>query len=243
MNEEQKVKSADELTHMSLFGGMGGFSVGAEMSDITTILECEIEEWNQKFLKSKYPNSTIHGDIKTLQNPTRADIISAGFPCQNISIAASKNRTGIDGDKSGLWTEVLRIAIETDPSYIILENSSAIRKHGLDTILKEFANIGYDAEWQTLQGFQFGLPQRRRRIYAILYPSSIGNRMEERQIFARWNKFEYPDWRDSDPKIYGVYDVVPDRVYKHRALGNAVQPLIAHYLFECIKLNHKEYGN
>lgn len=225
---------------MSLFGGIAGFSLGAEMSGIRTILECEIEEWNQQFLKSKNTKATIHGDITTLKNPKRADIISAGFPCQNISIAASKNRTGIEGEKSGLWLHVLRLAAETNPSYIILENSSALRSQGFDTILKEFAAIGYDAEWQTLQGFQFGIPQRRRRLYAILYPSSIGDRMEEREIFTRWNKFEYPTWRDTDPKVYGVGDVVPDRVYKHRALGNAVQPLIAHYLFECIKANYNE---
>lgn len=229
-----------DLTHMSLFGGIGGFSLGAEMSGIKTILECEIEPWNNNFLSKR---TETHADIRTLMQPKRADIISAGFPCQNISLAASKNRTGINGEKSGLWTEVLRIAIETKPTYIILENSSTIRTQGLDTILKEFAAIGYDAEWQTLQGFQFGVPQRRRRIYVILYSSSIGDRMEEREIFTRWNKFEYPAWRDTDDKVYGVADVIPDRIPKHRALGNAVQPLIAHYLFECIKLNHQQYGN
>lgn len=231
------------LKHISLFGGIGGFAIGAQLSGIETILECEIDDFNNRFLSDKYPNSIIHDDIKTLINVPKANIISAGFPCQNISIAASKNRTGIDGEKSGLWREIPRIAIEAEADYIILENSSAIRSQGFDTILKEFADIGYDAEWQTLQGFQFGIPQRRRRIYAVLYPSSIGNRMEEREIFTRWNKPKYPTWRDTEPKIYGMADVVPNRIPKHRALGNAVQPLIAHYLFECIKSNIKEFNS
>lgn len=59
--------------------------------------------------------------------------------------------------------------------------------------------------------------------------------MEKGEIFARWNKPIYPTWWDSESKIYGMADVVSDRVDKHKALGNAVQPLIANYLFECIK--------
>jgi len=227
----------NEITHASLFTGIGGFDLAAKWSGIKTIYNCEILESGRKELLRLFPETKQYKDVREITTPEPATIISAGFPCQNISLAAAKNRTGVDGDKSVLWREVLRIAGISKPDYIIIENSSTITKHGFEIILKEFSQIGYDAEWQTLCGYQFGIPQRRRRLYAILYATSIGDRMEERQIFARWNKPKHTAWRDSEPKIYGVADVVPNRVDKHRALGNSVQPILCNYLFECIKLN------
>jgi len=228
------------LTHGSLFTGIGGFDLGAHWSGIETVWNCEIDPFLRQELKRLFPNAKQYSDIATMSKPEKVDIISGGFPCQNISIAASKHRDGVDGDKSGLWREMHRVCEEIKPKYIIIENSHAILTKGFDNILRAFAEIGYDAEWQILQGFQFGIPQRRRRLYAIFYPSSFGDRMEKRQIFARWDKFKYPTWRDTKDKVYGVADVIPGRVAKHRALGNAVQPLIAHYLFECIKDFNKQ---
>jgi DNA (cytosine-5)-methyltransferase 1 len=162
------VTSSTGLSHGSLFSGIGGFELGAEMSGIETKWNCEVSDFNRNQLKRLYPNAKQYDDIRTMQGAESVDIISGGFPCQNISLAASKNRTGVDGDKSGLWRDMLRICGEIRPKYIILENSHTIIKHGFEIILEEFAKIGYDAEWQTLQGFQFGIPQRRRRIYATL---------------------------------------------------------------------------
>lgn len=228
------------MIHGSLFTGIGGFDLGAQWSGVDTVWNCEVDEFLRQELKRLFPNAKQYSDITKMSNPDTVDIISGGFPCQNISVAASKHRDGVNGSKSGLWREMFRICNEIQPKYIIIENSSAILGQGFDIILRHFAEIGYDAEWQTLCGYQFGIPQRRRRLYAVFYPSSFRNRIPEMQIFSRWDKSIYPTWRDSESKIYGVADVVPNRVAKHRALGNAVQPVIAHYLFECIKLFDKQ---
>lgn len=229
------------LKHGALFAGVGGFELGAEMSGIETEWNCEISEFNRNELKRLFPNAKQYTDIKKMQQPQSVDIISAGFPCQDISIA-NCNATDANGGKSSLWREALRIFSEVKPIYGIIENSPALLTRGLSEILYEFAKIGYDAEWQNLCGYQFGIPQRRKRIYIILYSSCIGNRMEEGEIFSRWHKPLYPAWGYSEPKVYGMADVVPNRVDKHRALGNAVQPIIANYLFECIKINWATYG-
>lgn len=228
------------LTHGSSFSGIGGFELGAEMSGIKTKWNCEVNEFNRTQLKRLFPDAKQYSNIRTMQYPESVDIISGGFPCQNISLAAGSNRTGVDGDKSGLWRDMLRLCSEVKPKYVIVENSPTIVKHGFNIILEEFAKIGYDAEWQTLRGFQFGIPQSRRRLYCIFYSSSLRNRMEEGQIFTRWHKPIYPTWRHTEPKIYGVANVISNRVDKHRALGNAVQPLIANYLFECIKYHYSK---
>lgn len=244
MNQLSNQKNEIAFTHGSLFSGIGGFELGAEMAGIETIWNCEISEFNRKELNRLFPKTKQYADIRnigTKEEIEPVDIISGGFPCQNISLAACKNRTGVEGEKSGLWREMLRVCCIVRPKYIIIENSHTIIKKGLEIILHEFAKIGYDAEWQTLCGFQFGIPQRRRRIYIILYPTSIGNRMEEREIFTGWHKPVYPTWRSSEPKVYGMANVVPNRVDKHRAIGNAQQPLIANYIFECIKTNDIEF--
>jgi len=240
MVKTKNMQILSSLSHGSLFSGVGGFDLGGEMAEIKTKWNCEISDFNRKELKRLFPKAKQYDDIKTMYNPEPVDIISGGFPCQNVSIA-NCNATDANGDKSILWREQLRIFSEIKPKYGILENSPALLTRGLNEILYEFAKIGYDAEWQNLCGYQFGIPQRRKRIYIILYPSSIGNRMEEGQIFARWDKPIYPTWRDTEPKIYGVADVIPNRVDKHRALGNAVQPLIANYLFECIKVHYNKW--
>lgn len=229
------------MTHGSLFTGIGGFDLAARSQGVETIWNCEINEFNRGQLKRHFTETKQYTNILDVYEPESVDIISGGFPCQNISIAASKKRDGVDGDKSGLWREMHRICESVRPKYIIIENSSAILSQGFEIILEAFAEIGYDAEWQTLHGYQFGAAQRRRRLYAIFYPSVIGDRMEEKQIFSRWNKPEYPTWRDSEPKVYGMAHDVPNRVAKHRALGNAVQPNVARYLFKIIKEHYNEY--
>lgn len=227
------------MKHGSLFSGIGGFELGAHWAGIDTIWTCEKDKFARNFLQKKFNKTKHYEDITKLEYPEPVDIVSGGFPCQDISIATRSKTIGVDGNKSGLWRHMSRICSEIKPKYIIIENSPALLSRGFHTILEEFAKIGYDAEWQTLFGHQFGMQQRRRRLYVILYTTSIGNRMEERKVFTGWDKPIYPTWWSAEPKVYGVADVIPDRVHKHRCLGNAVQPLIAHYLFECIKYNEK----
>lgn len=92
--------------------------------------------------------------------------------CQDISIAG-KNKGLIDGERSGLWREFRRLIDETKPKYAVIENVSALLSRGLNIILQDLAEIGYDATWTMLDSQYFGIPQRRRRVYILAVRDGI----------------------------------------------------------------------
>lgn len=160
---------------LDLFSGTGGFSYGFQKHGITPVAFCENEIYAQKVLKKHWPNTPIFNDVTTLTKSDLStldfDIITGGFPCQDISI--SGKNSGINGERSGLWKEFMRIIDETQPKYAVFENVFALCSRGLDQLLQEFAKIGYDACWTTLDTQYFGLPQRRRRVYILAVRDGI----------------------------------------------------------------------
>ena len=145
-----------ELTHGSLFSGIEGFGLGAALAGIKTEWSCEFEKYQTKVIKKNLGNEhTVYGDIRTLENPPFVNIISGGFPCQDISV--SGKGAGIKGGRSGLWGQMHRIIGDVRPDYVIIENSSLLRKRGLEYVLHGLSEIGYDAQWQCLQGNFVGM--------------------------------------------------------------------------------------
>ena len=233
-----------ELTHGSLFSGVEGFGLGAALAGIKTEWSCEFEDYQTKVIKKNFGNGhTVYRDIRTLENPPFVNIISGGFPCQDIS-AAGKG-AGIKGSRSGLWGQMHRIIGEVRPDYVIIENSPLLRKRGLEYVLHGLSEIGYDAQWQCLQGSFLGLQQRRERIYIVAYPvCKFGEGESPKSVFRQphlpWELPRvYPGWRERrdlpEPRTLGSTDEFPNLMDRNKCVGNAVQPLMAQYLFECIK--------
>lgn len=138
-----------KLTHGSLFSGIGGFELGAEMAGIDTLWNCEIEKFQGEILKNKFPHAERFTDITKTTGLRYVDIISGGFPCQDISVAGK--REGIKGKRSGLWSEMYRIIWEVRPKYVIIENSPALTISGLEQVLCDLSKIRYNAEWHVYQ--------------------------------------------------------------------------------------------
>ena len=161
-----------KLTHGSLFSGIGGFELGAEMAGIDTLWNCEIEKFQGEILKNKFPHAERFTDITKTTGLRYVDIISGGFPCQDISVAGK--REGIKGKRSGLWSEMYRIIWEVRPKYVIIENSPALTISGLEQVLCDLSKIGYNAEWQCISNYAFGYPHKRERLYLIAYSNKIG---------------------------------------------------------------------
>lgn len=245
------------LTHGSLFSGIGGFNLGAEKVGIKTIWDCEILPYPRAILKQHFPNSIQYTDIKQLINPEYVDIISGGFPCQDISIAkvtgeGTINGTakGIDGEKSGLWSEMYRICRTVRPKYIVIENSAMLAVRGFERVLLDLSEIGYDAEWQCLSGTTFGIQQGRERLYCIAYPNTIRlQRGIQKTVFRECFSSKqlpriHPGWKGRwdipEPRTYGSTNELPNLVDRIKAVGNAVQPIVAEYLFDCIKQHYSD---
>ena len=164
---------------LDLFAGIGGFSLGLERTGgFETVAFCEIEEYPQKVLKKNWPGVLIYPDVTKLTaeimvaDGIRPDVITGGFPCQDISTAGTG--AGIDGERSGLWSEIARLIGEVRPRYAIMENVSALLGRGLDRVLGDLAEIGYDAEWHCITAASAGAPHRRDRIWIVAYPNDSG---------------------------------------------------------------------
>jgi hypothetical protein len=117
----------------SLFAGIGGFDLGFERAGFKTRWQVEIDPYCQKVLAKNFPEAERFGDIRECgsHNLKPVDVICGGFPCQDISYAGLGK--GIDGERSGLWSEFARIIHELRPPYVLVENVAALLRRPLET--------------------------------------------------------------------------------------------------------------
>lgn len=163
----------------SLFSGIGGFELGAQMAfDDAGILhktlwQVEQNKFCQKVLAKHWPDSKIYDDVRaiTKDNVDPVDVLMAGFPCQDISTAGLK-RGIYEGEKSSLWWEVWRLTRELRPRVLVLENVANIVRLGGADVLGSLASIGYDAEWSIISAKQFGAPHLRERWFCVAYTNN-----------------------------------------------------------------------
>lgn len=162
------------LTTLDLFSGIGGFALAGRMIGGFDVRQfVEIDPYCRGVLAKNFPGVPIHDDIRTYSaQPGDFACITAGFPCQDIS-TANPNGRGLDGERSGLFYEVLRIIRECRPEYVVLENVSALlsKRSGRDmgAILWSLSESGYDAEWQTISAASVGAPHLRERVFVVAY--------------------------------------------------------------------------
>lgn len=161
------------LRLLDTFSGIGGFSYAAEriVGGYTTVGFVEWNTYCQSVLQKHWPQVPIHGDITTFNPlPGSADVICGGFPCQDIS-TAGKGAGIKEGTRSGLFYELMRVVRLVRPQFVILENVAAIRSRGLDTVLGQMAEAGYDCEWACIRASDVGACHRRDRWWLVAYPS------------------------------------------------------------------------
>jgi DNA (cytosine-5)-methyltransferase 1 len=159
----------------SAFSGIGGFELGLERAipNSKTVWQIEQNPFCQKILQKHWPDAKIYDDVREVgaHNLEPIDVLCAGFPCQDISVAGKGE--GLDGEKSGLWWECFRLISELRPRIIVLENVAAITFRGGREVVGSLASIGYDTEWQVISARMFGAPHRRDRWFAVAYPNSL----------------------------------------------------------------------
>ena len=165
--------SGKKLKVLDLFSGIGGFSLGLERTGgFETVAFCEIEEFPRKVLAKHWPEVPCYEDVRKLpfhlEGVKSADVVTAGFPCQDISYAGEG--AGLAGERSGLWWMVRRTLRLVRPRFALLENVAALLNRGMGTVLGSMAAIGYDAEWHCVPLSVTGAPHRRDRVCIFAYP-------------------------------------------------------------------------
>lgn len=247
----------NKLRVLDLFSGIGGFSLGLERTGgFETVAFCEIEDFPQRVLAKHWPGVPCYEDVRELTGKRltadgiAVDVITGGFPCQDISVAGK--RAGIKEDtRSGLWSEIVRLIGELRPRYVIVENVADLltgpreqRGGWFGRVLADLAECGYDAEWENIPASALGGCHARQRVWIVAYPSiqrqerrrvtGLFNRAPETQFFGRKiqiDKTHYDGlgggvWNPDACALRGVDNGVPGRLDRLAALGNAVVPQI-----------------
>lgn len=242
---------------LDLFSGIGGFSLGLERTGgFKTVAFCEIDPFCRRVLAKHWPEVPCYHDIRELTADRLAadgvavDVISGGFPCQDLSVAGKQG--GLGAERSGLWSEIVRLIGELRPRYIIVENVAALlagpsRKPGgwFGRVLGDLAECGYDAEWRNIPAWLVGRPHERERVWIVAYPKQerregiLPNFLDQREakefgasqaavaLAASRNLVERARGgiRGESPFLDGAYGV-PEVVGGLGAGGNAVVPQI-----------------
>lgn len=162
----------NQLRHLDIFAGIGGFSLGLQRAGLTKpVCFVEIDPFCQRVLEQHWPGTPCDDDVRTREfTEGEADVITGGFPCQDLSLAGLG--TGLSGARSGLYRHAIRAVRLVRPLYAILENVAALLGRGLGTVLGDLAEIGYDAEWHCIPASTVGAPHQRDRVWIIANPGS-----------------------------------------------------------------------
>ncbi len=165
------------LRVLDLFSGIGAYALGLERAGMSIAAFCEIEEYPRRVLRRHWPDVPIYDDVRTLnaaalqRDGIAADVVCGGWPCQDLSPAGTG--AGLDGARSGLWTEVARILGGVRPRWAVLENSSNLLgiNGGSDfgRVLGDLAALGYDVEWHCLSAAAFDAPHIRDRLWIVAH--------------------------------------------------------------------------
>lgn len=253
------------LTFGSLFSGIGGLDLGLERAGIKCLWQCEIDPYCRKVLAKHWPDVPCHDDIKTLDPTTMpaVDLLCGGFPCQDISNAGK--RAGINGERSGLWSEFARIIRVVRPQYVVVENVAAITDRGIDRVIGDLAACGYDCEWDCLPAASAGAPHIRDRTFVVANAEghSILQLFETSLVAdptgigqpGPWecqSQFDTPanPYREASgvvnallegtlPYVCRRHDGIPASMDRMRGLGNAVVPQVAEFIGRAIVAAHR----
>ena len=186
------------MNELALFAGHGGGILGGKLLGWRTVCAVEYDDYARRVLMSRQDDGCLDAfpiwdDVRTFDGKPWAglvDVVSGGFPCQDISAAGSG--AGIDGARSGLWGAMARIIREVGPRYVLVENSPMLTSRGLGRVLGDLAAMGYDAAWGVLGAVDAGAPHKRERIWIVAHAAGGKDDRERgagecRRIGVEWH--------------------------------------------------------
>lgn len=155
---------------VSLFAGIGGFELGAKANGLGTFLTCEVEPTAQSVLQKHFPKSEMHTDVSELNKLPSAFAITAGFPCQNLSLVG--DNSGIQGRDTKIVFDLFKLLESSDEhEWVVLENVPFMlwqrKGEAIRFVTETLRKIGYRWAYRVVDARAFGAPQRRRRVVIV----------------------------------------------------------------------------
>ena len=184
------------MNELHLFAGAGGGILGGMLLGHTCVCAVEIEPYAREVLLQRQrdgilPKFPIWDDVRAFDGKPwrgKVDVVCGGFPCQDIS-SAGKGK-GLDGERSGLWKEMLRIIGEIRPAVVFAENSPMLIDRGGVRVVGELAAMGYNSRWGIIGAKDCGAPHQRDRLWILASDPAkirlkIDKSMEKRNIDSK----------------------------------------------------------
>jgi DNA (cytosine-5)-methyltransferase 1 len=252
------------VNELALFAGAGGGILGGHLLGWRTVCAVEFDPYARDVLVARQndgclPPFPIWDDVRTFDGrPWRGvvDVVSGGFPCQDISQAGTTNGLkGLDGERSGLWSEMRRIIHEVRPRFVLVENSPMLTIRGLGVILGELAALGFDAAWGVFSAADVGARHERERMWIVAESNQVGplpdmqedNAMEGGRKIAPFRREDWiqpemvsamcgtldAEWKDF-PDAARDADAVADWVDRLKATGNGQVPAVVRLAWETL---------
>ncbi len=237
------------MNELALFAGAGGGILGGKLLGWRTVCAVERDAYAAQVLAQRQNDGILRpfpiwSDVCSFDGkPWRGivDVVSGGFPCQDISISGPGN--GIDGGRSGLWSQQKRIIGEIRPQFAYVENSPMLTSRGLGRVLADLAELGFDAKWGVLGASDIARDHHRKRIWVLGHsnrnglerfpkvgdrPKKAGNAYIGRETArthraAAWDRHN----EQAEPRMVGAVDGLAHRVDRLKAIGNGQVPAVA----------------
>lgn len=194
--------------YVGLFEGISGFGLAFKRAGANILAVCEIDKTCQSVLRRHHPEAEIISDVKTITKESfgnaTINILAGGFPCQDLSVAGL--RKGLDGERSGLWFEFLRIITDHKPRIVVIENVpgllSSNRGRDFAIVLRGLVKCGYGVCWRILDSQYDGVAQRRNRVFIV---ASLGSASCVEILFERdGSAWDSPPRREAGEGIAGT---------------------------------------
>src|SRR2546425_2909644 len=186
---EERVAPKPAGSVAGLFAGIGGIELGLHAANFQTELLCEIDGPASKVLAARFPGIDIEPDVRRLRTIPRTDVLTAGFPCQDLSQAG--RTAGISGKQSNLISYVFDLIASkprSGPRWLLIENVPFMlqlnRGRAMRYLTTRLEELGFTWAYRVVDARAFGLPQRRQRVFllasraedprAVLYTDDVG---------------------------------------------------------------------
>src|SRR4030066_1264152 len=240
------------MNALSLFSGIGGLDLAAEWAGFKTVAFCERDPFCQKVRGKHWPGVKIYDDVRTIDTSElpAIDLVFGGYPCQPFSSAGK--RLGAD-DERHLWPSMLDIINAIKPTWVVGENVKGHISMGLDEVLDDLENSGFETQSFAIPAGAVKAPHSRERLFVVSYSESNRHRAGRKirdfckedggQDRCLLSKFAESTWWDSEPGICRVANGVPSRGSRLRSLGNAVVPQQAYPIFAAIAETYNAKAN